>query len=99
MVRMTRLAAGLVACCAALMLASCEDEPNAKSALPTEPAPQVSPGEALRTAPAKLQGSSVCSSYLRERTKLQVKLAKAPEDKDLLKRASAMASIITDACN
>jgi hypothetical protein len=86
---------------AAVLFASCDDEPNAKpKALPTGPVAVVqSPLAALNAAPAKLRGSGVCTSYLRERTQLVLKLTRAPKDTALLKRAQALTSIITDACN
>ena len=96
---MPRVLAGFALSAAILFLVSCEDETTEEKALvPTAPAP-VAPAVALMNAPAKVKGSSVCASYLRERTKLQADLATAPEDKTLLKRASALAAVITDACN
>ena len=89
----------LVSVVLAAAVFACEDAPNAKPREITAPAPPVSsPVVALNAATARLR-SSVCSSYLRERTRLQVKLSNAPTDSVLLKRATALASIITDACN
>ena len=98
--RMSRFLAGLVAASAIFVLASCDDETDTevKAVSPTAPV-VISPAAALMNAPVKVKGSSVCASYLRERTKLQGELTAAPDDKLLLKRATALAAVITDACN
>jgi hypothetical protein len=38
-------------------------------------------------------------AYDRERTRLLGELSLKPDDEDLLKRASAVAAVISDACN
>lgn len=98
---MSRFLVGLFASSAILVLASCDDDPEGKTLTPTEPgaAPAIAPATALSIAPAKVKGSSVCAAYLRDRTKLLASLEKAPEDAALLKRASSLAEVITDACN
>jgi hypothetical protein len=98
---MSRFLSGLLASSVIVVLASCDDETETevKAVSPTAPVVVVSPAAALMNAPVKVKGSSVCASYLRERTKLQGELAAAPEDKLLLKRATALAAVITDACN
>ena len=96
---MSRRVASFIASAIVLVFASCDDEPQKEAVSPVAPAPVVSPVAALMEAPVKVKGSSVCSAYQRERSKLLGELAKAPEDKALLKRASALAAVITDACN
>ena len=54
---------------------------------------------ALIDAPVKLKGSSVCNAYQRDRTKLLEQLAATPEDPALLRRATSLAAVLTDACN
>jgi hypothetical protein len=97
---MSRFLAGLFTATIALVVTSCDEEqPEAKPVSPLAPAAVISPAVELMNAPVKVKGSSVCAAYLRERSKLQGALAAAPENKDLLKRASALAAVITDACN
>ena len=97
---MSRFLVGLSAAALVFVLASCDEETEeVKAVSPLAPAVVISPAAALMNAPAKVKGSSVCNAFLRERTKLQGELSTAPEDKQLLKRASALASVITDACN
>ena len=97
---MSRFLVSLFASSAILVLASCDDDPEkAKALSPTAPVLEVSPAAALMDAPVKVKGSSVCASYQRERTKLLGQLTTAPEEKELLKRAKALAAVITDACN
>jgi hypothetical protein len=84
-----------------LFVASCDDEPETKPLAPTAPVavPEVAPAILLSEAPVKVKGSSVCSAFLRERTKLLDQLTKTPDDAALLKRAKSLAAVITDACN
>lgn len=97
---MSRFLAGLFTATIALVVTSCDDEqPETKPVSPLAPAGVISPAVELMNAPVKVKGSSVCASYLRERTKLQGELQAAPDDKLLLKRATALAAVITDACN
>jgi hypothetical protein len=99
---MNRPFAALAICGAAFVLAACEDEPNAPTAPTTEAAaaaPVLAPDEALRAAPASFGGTSVCTSYLRERKKLLGQIKAQPQSAELLKRAKSLTSIITDACN
>lgn len=80
-------------------VSSCDDDVEAPNVSPVEPLPVVSPAAALLRAEVKIKGSTVCAAYERERTKLLEQLGAAPEDKEVLKRASAVAAVITDACN
>ena len=83
-------------------IVSCDDEKaETKPISPTAPVavPEVAPAVLLTEAPAKAKGSSVCVSFLRERTKLLEQLTKTPDDAALLKRAKSLAAVITDACN
>lgn len=82
------------------VLVSCDEDPQAISNAPTAPAPAVvSPAEALLLAPVKKTESSVCRSYTKKRTKLVAELEQAPNDTALVRQASALAVLITDACN
>ena len=85
--------------CLTAVVAACDDAPNAKPKAPTAPEAVVTPAQALVAAPAHNTRSGVCVSYLRERTQLVVRLTRAPKDTALVKRAKALTSIITDACN
>lgn len=98
---MSRFYAGLVASAIVVVLVSCDDDPESKPVTPTAPvvAPALSPVAALSAAPTKVKGSSVCASYLRERTKLLAKLDTTPQNIALLRRAKSLAEVITDACN
>lgn len=83
-----------------LVFSSCDDDPKkAKALSPTAPVVELSPAAELMDAPVKVKGSSVCASYQRERSKLLGQLTTAPENTELLKRAKALAAVITDACN
>ena len=84
-----------------LFIAACDEEPETKAISPTAPVamPEVAPAVLLSEAPAKEKASSVCASFLRERTKLLEQLTKTPDDAALLKRAKSLAAVITDACN
>jgi hypothetical protein len=97
---MSRLFVRLAAATLVLATTSCDDDdPKTASVLPTAPLPVVSPAAALFSAEVKVKGSTVCMAYDRERSKLLGELKVKPEDKDLLKRASAVAAVISDACN
>jgi hypothetical protein len=97
---MSRYLVGVVLSAVVLVVASCDDDETRTEAVsPLAPVAEVSPVAALMEAPVKVKGSSVCASYLRERTKLLGQLSATPENKDLLKRATALTSVITDVCN
>jgi hypothetical protein len=83
----------------AAVLAACDDDPSLKPKAPTAPELPAAPAPSLENVSARVRGSSVCSSYLRERSRLQAKLAAAPNDTALSRRAHALVLIIVDACN
>ena len=82
-----------------LSVTSCDDEEHVQEVSPLAPVVVVSPMAALTEATVKVKGSTVCAAYERERVKLLGDLKLKPEDKELLNRASAVAMVITDACN
>ena len=83
-------------------LIACDEDP-AKTAAPTAPtvaAPQqVNAAEALANVPVRVRGSSVCSAYLRDRIRLQLRIAKAPTDTTLQQKATSLTAMLADACN
>jgi hypothetical protein len=82
----------------AVAVASCDDNPKAKSKVPTAPERPTVAAPALASLPEMTRGSSVCMSYMRERSRLLLSLKTTPNDSLLNKRANALARIIVDAC-
>jgi hypothetical protein len=80
------------------VLAACDDKPNAKPKEPTAPAVQPSAAPSLVNLPEMTRGSSVCMSYMRDRSRMLVSLKTTPNDSLLNKRANALARMIVDAC-
>jgi hypothetical protein len=72
---------------------ACTDDPH-KAATPTAPA---APTEA-RAFVAPIRRTTVCLSYLRKRTRLQVRLADHPNDSTLQKEAASYERLLVDAC-
>ena len=92
----------LVLAVALLLIVSCEDAPGPTVQAPTAPVAVVVPiidARAILSQAAAQKRTRVCMSYLRERSKLQVSLARTPNDTTVQRQAVALASIITDACN
>ena len=100
---MSRIPGALALFCAAVLLSSCDDSPEAKAKSPTGPSaaavPTVSAAQALGAASARAGGSKVCSSYLRERSKLLLQMEKTPGDSTLQRKARSLTAMLTDACN
>ena len=72
---------------------ACTDDPQ-RAPLPTAPA-----APALSKAPAApTLRSTVCLSYMRERTRLQVRLAVSPDDSTLQKKAASYDRVLAGAC-
>jgi hypothetical protein len=73
---------------------ACTDD-RQKPATPTAPTPpalsKAPTGPALRT--------TVCLSYMRERARLQVRLAESPDDSTLKKKATSYERMLAGACH
>jgi hypothetical protein len=76
-----------------LAAGACTDDPE-KAVAPTAPPPPVL---AKAPAPPTLR-TTVCLSYLRERTRLQVRLAESPDDSTLKRRATSYDRMLAGAC-
>jgi hypothetical protein len=88
---MTRLA--ILAVAASLGAVACTDDPE-RAAAPTAPiAPSMS-----RAAVVAQQRTTVCLSYLRKRSRLEVRLAARPTDTTLLKEMGSYDRMLVDAC-
>lgn len=97
---MKRLTDVVILAVIATLVTSCDEDPKARTLLPTAPAPvALSPVELLHKAPSDKPGSSVCASHLRSRKTLLTQISTLPDDSALTKRAGALAALITDACN
>ena len=72
---------------------ACSDDPQ-KSALPTAPVtPSISTVRAV-----KYGSTSVCLSYLRKRSKAEVRLANSPNDTTVQKEVAQYDRMLANAC-
>lgn len=72
---------------------ACTDDPQ-RAPTPTAPAPP-----ALSKAPAgPTLRTTVCLSYMRERARLEVRLADSPNDSTLQKKAASYERMLAGAC-
>ena len=72
---------------------ACTDDPE-RSPLPTAPAAPV----LSKAAAAPTSRTTVCLSYMRERTRLEVRLAQSPDDSTLVKKAESIDRVLAGAC-
>lgn len=72
---------------------ACTDDPQ-KAAMPTAPV-AASLSRASVAAPLR---TTVCLSYMRERTRLQVRLTESPDDSTLQKKAASYDRALAGAC-
>lgn len=90
---------------AAALVVACEDgvtkaaAPDAAPVAALVPAAKGPSGQELLERAKADKATRVCAAYMRARTRLQKELVETPDDSTLQAKATALASVITDACN